>query len=586
MSYNISTFVRASREIFSFLKNTKNIKESFIKAISTDNLNYLIVPFGYYLIKEGGGGGQFINKILKWRIENKKFYDQKMSPTFASTRNWLENEILKNPDRIMFLIYDEYGQLMGHQGIINKEFLKNSIELDNLVLDNSVVLVDQVKIIKNIINWSIKTINVEKIYLRIFSNHKAKIDLYKKAGFYEIKLLSKKNNININKSTYAYFDTIRPKIKLLCHKNNKLEKNKKIFTAGPSISQKEVFYVNDAVQNGWNENHSRYLDLFQKKFSEIIGVNYCIATSSCTGAMVIALMALGIGRGDEVIVPDISWVASGRAIQMVGATPIFVDVKENDWTIDCSKIVDAINKKTKAILPVHLYGMPCDMSEIIKIAKKYNLKIIEDAAPAIGATHKNVFCGSFGDFGTFSFQGAKLTVTGEGGMLVTKDLELYRKALKIWDFGRNIEKTFWIDKIGVKYKMSNIQAALGLGQIERLDEMIYMKRRIFKWYKKHLNEEKAKIVEESLENFSTYWMSSISLLKKKITRDQLIVELRNRSIDSRPVFPNVSKYPIWTSKYNNVNSTKIAKNGLNLPSAVGLSENDIKRVCKEINSLI
>ena len=215
----------------------------------------------------------------------------------------------------------------------------------------------------------------------------------------------------------------------------------------------------------------QHLKKFEHDFCKYIDVKYSIATSSCTGAMQLALMALEIGIGDEVIVPDITWVSTANVVHAVGATPIFADVNINTWTIDPQSRESIITKNTKAIIPVHMYGHPAEMDKILDIANKYDLKIIEDAAPSIGSEFKGQKTGSFGDFSCFSFQGAKLLVTGEGGMLCTNNQKLYNKVYRIWDQGR-IPGTFWIEEYGPKYKLSNIQAAIGLGQLFRNDLMI------------------------------------------------------------------------------------------------------------------
>ena len=365
---------------------------------------------------------------------------------------------------------------------------------------------------------------------------------------------------------------------------NKLT-NKQILTAGPSISEKEKIYVYDAVENGWNNNWSNYLTRFEQLFSKQVNRKYCLATSSCTGAMHIALLALGIKKGDEVIVPDITWVATASVVEAVGAIPVFADVNIDDWTIDINSIKKLISKKTKAIMPVHLYGMPAKLDEIKKISKKYNLKVIEDAAPAIGSKFKGIYAGDIGEFSAFSFQGAKLIVTGEGGILTTNNRNLYNKAKKIWDFGRSNKRTFWIDQPGTKYKMSNIQAALGLGQLERLDQLIDRKRLIFRWYNKYLIQKNFKLVKERKGAKSIYWMSSI-LINKNFSRNKLIKTLRKNQIDCRPCFPSISEYPIW-KKYRTdklINSKIVSNKGLNLPSGVNLKEGDIKKVSSVINN--
>lgn len=365
--------------------------------------------------------------------------------------------------------------------------------------------------------------------------------------------------------------------------------DKLILTAGPSISCKEIYYAQDAAASGWNSSWSKYLDRFEAEFAEYVGAKYALATSSCTGALHIALMALDIGPGDEVIVPDQTWVATANAVRYAGATPIFADVEFDTWNIDSSKLENLITNKTKAIMPVHMYGHPARMSEVMKIAEKYNLRVVEDAAPAIGAEWEGKRCGSFGDFAGFSFQGAKLLVTGEGGMLVTNDDALYERAKKIWDQGRNPNKTFWIDAEGVKYKMSNIQAAIGLGQLERADELIAMKRRIFDWYEEGLSGVEGVYLNKEVEGAkSIYWMSSIRLDEGlSIGRDELIKKLRERNVDSRPVFPAISQYPIWDRKQApQPTASLIGRQALNLPSGVCRNRQEIAYVCRQLKELL
>ena len=229
------------------------------------------------------------------------------------------------------------------------------------------------------------------------------------------------------------------------------------------------------------------------------------------------------------------------------------------------------------------------MDQIVNLANKYNIDIVEDAAPAIGAEWNGKRCGTFGKFGAFSFQGAKLLVTGEGGMLVTNDIKLYEKAKKIWDQGRNPNKTFWIDEEGVKFKMSNVQAAIGLGQIERADELIKMKRRLFNWYEEGLRGMNGVYLNREVENAkSIYWMTSIRIDENlSLNRDELISALKERNIDSRPVFPSISQYPIWDKKQKSQPiASVIGRQALNLPSGVCLSKEEIMYICHNIKELV
>ncbi len=367
------------------------------------------------------------------------------------------------------------------------------------------------------------------------------------------------------------------------------EENGLILTAGPSITPLETAYVQDAARNGWNSQWNKYLISFEAAFADYVGSKYSIATSSCTGALQISLMALGVGKGDQVLVPDLTWVASATAIRDVGAKPVFVDVEKDSWNIDSAKLSQKLTNKTKAIVVVHMYGGAARMTQIMKFAQENNLSVVEDAAPAIGAKWEGKNCGTFGDFGCFSFQGAKLLVTGEGGMLVTDDESLYQKAKKISDQGRNPNKTFWIDETGVKFKMSNVQAALGLGQIQRADENIAMKRRIFSWYEENLRGLSSIVLNKEVSNSkSIYWMTSIRLREGcKISQIDFIKALRSKNIDSRPVFPAISQYPIWKET---VQPEKVAKaigsSAINLPSGVGLSKAQVDYICNEIRAIV
>ena len=357
-----------------------------------------------------------------------------------------------------------------------------------------------------------------------------------------------------------------------------------ILTAGPSISSLEQSYVANAVAHGWNSNHSDYLNTFQNEFATLVGTKFALATSSCTGALHLALLALGIGPGDEVIVPDITWVATASAVMYVGAKPIFVDVDSNYWTLDISKAREAITPRTKAIIPVHLYGFGAPMPDLMQLANEFDLAVIEDAAPAIGTQIDSRFAGSFGQFGCYSFQGAKLLVTGEGGMLVTNSPELFEKARKLQDHGRT-PGTFWIEEVGYKYKMNNITAALGLAQIQRSKNQIEKKRQINMWYRENLSDLSCiRFQEESLGTKSICWLTSFSLLSEsRVSRNQLIEILKVNKIDSRPTFPAISQYPIWGYDPQVQSVAKvIGESGINLPSGVLISKAAVDKVCEVI----
>lgn len=362
-----------------------------------------------------------------------------------------------------------------------------------------------------------------------------------------------------------------------------------ILTAGPSISPREAAYAFDAAKYGWNKQWSKYLTRFERDFAAFVNTSHAMACSSGTGALTIALTALDIGPGDEVIVPDLTWVATANAVRYVGATPVFADIELDTWNIDTASAEALITPRTKAIMPVHMYGHPARMDQVMALAKKHGLFVVEDAAPAIGAEWQGQRCGSFGDFAAFSFQGAKLLVTGEGGMLVCNNPDLYQKALKIWDQGRNPSKTFWIDGHGLKYKMANIQAAVGLGQLERCDELVAMKRRIFDWYAEGLEGVPGITLNREVPGArSIYWMSSLRLDEEApMTRDDLGAELKKHNIDTRPVFPAISQYPIWATPSDpQPTALRVGRQAMNLPSGVCLRREQVNHVCRHIRSLL
>jgi len=359
-----------------------------------------------------------------------------------------------------------------------------------------------------------------------------------------------------------------------------------ILTAGPSITKKEIDYVNDAVTNGWNDNWNSYIVRLEEAFKDKFNAKHALLTSSCTGGMHMAARAMDIGEGDEVLVPELTWVATASAPYYLGAKPVFVDVDKDTWTIDLKSAEKYLTSKTKAIMPVHLYGHPSNMDEVMIFANKHNLKVLEDAAPAIGAKCNDKLVATYGSASVFSFQGAKMMVTGEGGIVLTNDDDIFSKIKQYSEHGRSTDpsKTFWIETIGYKYKMSNIQAALGLAQFERLDELISKKREIFSWYEERLAQynNNIKLNKEADWAHSIYWMTSIRLENTIISRDELMKKMKEEEIDSRPVFPTISKYPMWHSECVNPNATLISDNSINLPSGHNLTKDEIDTVCNSI----
>jgi len=361
-----------------------------------------------------------------------------------------------------------------------------------------------------------------------------------------------------------------------------------ILTAGPSITDLEIEYVNDAIRNGWNSNWNSYINQFEASFSEYIGTKHAVTTSSCTGSLHLALLALGIGPGDEVIVPELTWIATASCVAYVGATPVFCDIEETSWCLDPDTLEKCITDNTKAIIPVHLYGHPANMPVIMDIAKKHDLFVIEDAAPSIGATIDQQKTGSFGHISCFSFQGAKVLVTGEGGMLVTNNSELFSQVQYLGDHCRDSEKVLWNTGIGYKYKMSNLQAALGLAQLERIEELVDRKRWINETYHHYLDDvTEVQVSTEKPRCKSIHWMTSIEIADiDNDRRLEIIRLLKERNIDSRPVFYPISSMPMFASKPDNKVAYRVGHSSINLPSGHNISKEQIEYICKALITIL
>jgi perosamine synthetase len=362
---------------------------------------------------------------------------------------------------------------------------------------------------------------------------------------------------------------------------------KMILTAGPSITQKEIDYVTDAITNGHGEHWGDYISKFQESFARYIGVKHSLTTSSCTGALHLILRALEITEGDEVIVPDMSWIASASVIRYVGATPVFVDIRKDSWCVDPLSIEKHITSKTRAIIPVHTYGHPADMKSILNIAERYGLVVIEDAAPSLGAEINHRKTGSFGIAAGFSFQGAKMLSTGEGGMITTDDDNLFERIKHFAEHGRS-GVGFHISDIGFKYKMSNLQAAWGLAQLERIEELLAKRKLIHLWYSDELEGiDGIQLSKKSTyEEKANHWMTSIVLTKSfKVGRDELIMRLREKGIDSRPFFPQMSSFPMFENAYTPV-AEYIGANGVNLPSPHHLTQGQVVYICETIKDIL
>lgn len=359
--------------------------------------------------------------------------------------------------------------------------------------------------------------------------------------------------------------------------------SEKIVITKPSITDLEIDYVNDAIRNGWGPKCYDYINRFEKEFAEYEGSSYALATSSCTGAIHLALMALGVKAGDEVIIPDITWIASVEPVLYIGAKPVMVDVLPDTWCIDPAKVQAAISPKTKAIIVVHVYGNLVDMDYIMEIAKKHSLVVLEDAAEGLGSEINGQKAGSIGDAGVFSFHGTKTISTGEGGMIVTNNADVYQRAKILNDHGRDpkIGKTFWMAEYGYKYKMSNLQAAMGCAQIERADDLVSRKREVFSWYQEELRNFPGILNPQIEGTKNSYWMPTL-IVDKPFDRENLFLFMKENNIDSRPFFYPLSSLPMFERKSTNVVAYDIHARGINLPSHHDLKRSDVIYICQII----
>jgi len=355
----------------------------------------------------------------------------------------------------------------------------------------------------------------------------------------------------------------------------------------PSITELEIGYATDAATTGWGEHCYDYIHRFEKQFRQHLGIRHAIATSSGTGALHLGMAGLGIGPGDEVILGDINWIASAAPITHLGATPVLVDVLADSWCLDPAAVEAAITPRTKAIMAVHLYGNLCDMDALAAIAERHGLHLIEDAAEAIGSIWHGRRAGSIGTFGAFSFHGTKTITTGEGGIFVTNDDTLYERVLTLSNHGRARGETrqFWAERIGFKYKMSNLQAAIGCAQMERVDELVAGKRRIFDHYRQAFCDLPLLMNPEPPGTTNGYWMPTIVIdANVSFDREALLAAFKADNIDGRVFFWPLSSLPSFAPCPNNSVSHSLSVRALNLPSYHDLSTVDLARVARFVTS--
>ena len=364
----------------------------------------------------------------------------------------------------------------------------------------------------------------------------------------------------------------------------------------PKLYSSEKTNVINCVRTNWISSEGKFVKEFEKKFSQYNSRKFGVAVSSGTAALEVAIKALNLKKNSEVIIPSFSIIATALCVVKCGLKPILVDCSLSTWNMDPEKVLKKISKKTSAIIITHIYGLPVDLQKIMNVAKKKNIKIIEDAAEVIGLKYKNRMCGSFGDISTFSFYANKHITTGEGGMIVTNKKDIYEKckSLRNLSFSKSYFDRYNHDDIGWNYRMTNMQAALGCGQLKSINKIIKRKREIGNLYYKNLKRNKHLLFQENKNSYSKniYWVFGVLLKKNsRSKRDFLMRALLKNKIDTRPFFLSMNKQKVFKkmkifSKSKMPNSEYLSNNGFYLPSGLGISNNEIRYVCTTLNQLL
>jgi perosamine synthetase len=362
----------------------------------------------------------------------------------------------------------------------------------------------------------------------------------------------------------------------------------RIPVAEPDIGENELQKVIEAIKSGWVSSKGPFIEEFEEKFAKYIGLKHGAATSNGTAALHLALAALNIKRGNEVIIPTLTFASVANAVIYTGAKPVFVDSHPDYWCINPDELEEKITENTKAIIPVHLYGHPCDMDPIMKVAKKHDLYVIEDCAEAHGAEYKGRRVGTFGDVACFSFYGNKIITTGEGGMCLTNNDELAQKIRMLRDHGMNLEKRYWHEVVGFNYRMTNLQAALGVAQLEKISKFIKRKREIAKLYNSFLSGIEGLVLHPEMSwAKNVYWLYSILINEKEFgaNRDHLMVKMAENGVETRRFFYPIHlmpPYKKYVSRYDFNIADELSARGINLPSSIKLTEENIKEIAQII----
>jgi perosamine synthetase len=356
--------------------------------------------------------------------------------------------------------------------------------------------------------------------------------------------------------------------------------------AEPSLGEREVELVADAVRSGWVSSIGAYVTAFEEELASRCGVAHAIATSNGTTALHLALAVAGIGPEDEVIVPSLTFVATAAAVRYLGASPIFADSDPGHWCVDPEDVANRITSRTRGIVAVDLYGHPADMDALAEIAAEHDLVLVEDAAEALGAVYRQRPAGGLGLLGVLSFYGNKLITTGEGGAVLTDDAGLADRARLLRDHAMDPDRRYWHGEIGFNYRITNMQAALGVAQLERLDEVLARKREIAAVYRAGLQDIPGVTLQAEAEwATSSWWMTTLRIDgRNDIDRDELAARLRAAGVDSRPAFVPLHLLPHLSQQGPMPVAEAVGGAGISLPSSASLSDSELEYVIASVRS--
>jgi perosamine synthetase len=363
-----------------------------------------------------------------------------------------------------------------------------------------------------------------------------------------------------------------------------MQPRRRIAVAAPALTGRELEYVTDCIRSSWISSAGGYIEQFEQAFADFCGVDHAVACCNGTAALHLALLALGAGPEDEVLVPTLSYVATANAVTYCGAEPVFVDSELETWNLDPDQLGATITPKTKGIVAVHLYGHPADMDPILAIAREHGLWVVEDAAEAHGALYRGNIVGSLSECAIFSFYGNKIVTTGEGGMIVTRNPDLADRLRLLRGQGQDPQRRYWFPIVGYNYRLTNVAAAIGLGQMEKVEWHIERRREVAGWYRENLS-------GHPLITFSpqadwaqpAYWMSCALLDGATETeRDEVAASLEAEGVETRPFFYPLHTLPPYADRWRGLSfpaAESLAARGLNLPSHASLTRDDVQYVC-------